>query len=176
MVHEAHLEPSTHNRWRPTYVRNQKNFANRIEHFRKLWAQARTPNQYKAIASNFNKEYNAWIAKVHAENVKRRREESDFFAKITRAKRQGPASEERVLAAYGASLKRKSPTRVSKSAPPERSGKRRNTSSLRKSIAARSLVQRRKNLMAEKKNLEAQRNNLERRIDAIINKLRELPS
>lgn len=170
MVHEIHLEKKMYNKWRPSYVRNQSNFANRIEYFRERWSNTQTPAQRKAVIMNFNKEYSSWLKKVHAEHLKRRREESEFFEKIRQAKRQGPGAEERVISQYN----KKSP-KVSKSAPPPRSGGKRNTTNLRKYMAARNLAQIRKNLMAEKRNLEAKRNNLERQINSIINRIRELP-
>lgn len=165
----------TYNSWRPSYVRNQSNFANRIAHYRKLWRGATTANQRKTVAANFNKEYNAWLKKVHSENVRRRREEAAFFNKIRKAKRQGPEAEEQVLAEYGV-VPNKPSERVSRTAPTPRSGRKRNTFNLRKFMAARNLAQRRENLMTQKRNLEAKRNNLERQINAVINKIRELPA
>lgn len=168
MVHEIHLEKKMYNIWRPSYVRNQSNFANRIKYFRERWSNAQKPKDRQNVIANFNREYSAWLKKVHAEHMKRKREESEFFEKIRQAKRQGPQAEERVLAQYN----KKSPPRVS---PSPRSGKKRNTTNLRKYMAARNLAKIRRNLMAEKRNLEAKRNNLERQITLVINRIRELP-
>ena len=171
MVHEIHLEQKMYNIWRPSYVRNRSNFANRIKYFRERWANAQKPRDRQAVISNFNREYGSWLKKVHSEHMKRKREESEFFEKIRQAKRQGPAAEERVIAQYN----KKSPPRVSKSAPLPRSGGKRNTLNLRKYMAARNLAKMRRNLMTEKRNLEAKRNNLERQITLVINRIRELP-
>ena len=167
MVHELHLGKKMYNTWRPSYVRNQSNFANRIAYYKKLFSNTKTPAQRQAVIVNFDKEYNSWLKKVHDEHMIRKREESKFFEKIRQAKRQGPAAEQRVLAQYN-----KTTTR---SAPSPRSGKKRNTLNLRKYMAARNLLKMRTNLMTEKRNLEAKRNNLERQINLVINRIRELP-
>lgn len=186
MVHEFYLEAKL-NSWRPEYVRNERNFSNRINHFRQKWKSVRhKPNDNKEkikVITNFNNEYSAWLTKVRKANAERRKKERNFFNKITTAKRQGPNAVERVLAEYNVSPPKRQSTpvvprrssSVAKRSPPKRSGKPRNTGNLRRNIAQRNLTQLRNSLFTELRALEAKRNNLEREINRVVKNIGKLP-
>lgn len=189
MTYEFYLRrPSTNSSWRPAFVRNLTNFANKIENYREKYAKAPEGSAAeRKIVENFNKAYGAWMAKVKNENAKRRASERAFFNNLRTARKSGNAAAvNAVLAKYtngkaspprrtSASPRRATSAPVARSAPPERSGKKRNTSNLRKHLAHSKLSQMKANLMTQKAALERERNNLETKIFAIIRKLGELP-
>jgi len=174
--------------WRPSYIRNDKNFANVIANYRNKYSKVASGSEAgRKIASNFNKAYNAWITKVKNENTNRRAKESAFFTNLRAARKSGNAAAvAAVLAKYGnggkspvksvAAAARQRPTPVARSASPKRSGKRRNTGNLRMMMARRNLHQLKTSLMAQKAALESERNKLENQIFSIIRKLGELPN
>jgi hypothetical protein len=185
-MYEYYLK-RTNETWRPSYVRNQKNFANVIAKARAEYAKApkNSANERKIVA-NFNKAYSAWVEKVKNENERRRAKESTFFANIRAAKKSGNAAAvNAVLARYAnaggssarslaAAARQRVP--VARKPSPSRSGKQRNSVNFRKAMAQRNLHQLKRNLMTEKAALEYERNKLETRIFTIIRKLGELPN
>jgi hypothetical protein len=172
--------------WRPSYIRNYKNFANVIANYRNKYAKVASGSEAgRKIASNFNKAYNAWITKVKNENTNRRAKESAFFANLRAARKSGNAAAvAAVMAKYGNGAKstvksaaaRQRATPVAHSASPKRSGKKRNTGNLRMMMARRNLHQLKTSLMAQKAALESERNKLETQIFTIIRKLGKLPN
>ncbi|BAT22533.1 hypothetical protein [Yellowstone lake phycodnavirus 3] len=184
MTYEFHLRRANSS-WRPSFVRNTKNFANVIANYRSKYAKAPAGSaEERQIVSQFNAAYNAWMAKVKNENTKRRTQEASFFTNLRAARKSGnSAAVGAVLAKY--SNARKSPSRtvaavqrrspIARSPAPKRTGKKRNTSSLRKMIAHRNLSRTKADLMARKAALESERNKLENKIFTIIRKLGELP-
>jgi hypothetical protein len=180
---------SNNNKWRPKYVRDVKNFANKVNAARAEWRKAwNKPNLRRAIAKNFSKNYSAWLTKVKTINAQEKKQISNFYKEITEAKRSGnKAALNAVLAKYNVpkgSFGRASPPRtasprrsasVARSPVPARSGKRRNTTNLRMNMARRNLAAAKNSLFRMKAELEAKRNNLERQISNIIYKIRELP-
>jgi hypothetical protein len=184
-MYEYYLK-RTNETWRPSYVRNQKNFANVIAKARAEYAKApkNSANERKIVA-NFNKAYSAWVEKVKNENAKRRAAELSLFRNLRAAKKSGNAAAiNAVLARYAnggnspakrvaAAARQRAP--VARSASPKRSGKRRNSTNLRKAMADRNLAMLKAPLLAEKALLENQRNALERRIFEIIRTLGQLP-
>ena len=186
MTYEFFLRaPATNFSWRPSFVRNNKNFTNTIKNYREKFAKAPEGSaNERQIVANFNKAYSAWIAKVKNENSKRRAKEGEFFKNLSAARKTGnTAAVNAVMAKYSASPARRaspSPRRagsasVARSPSPKRSGKKRNTSNLRKMLAHNKLSQTKANLMAQKSALESERNKLEAKIFALIRKLGELP-
>jgi len=174
--------------WRPSYIRNYKNFTNVITNYRNKYAKAASGSDAEhRIVSNFNKAYNAWITKVKNENTKRRTKESAFFANLRAARKSGNAAAvAAVMAKYGnggkspvksvATAARQRTTPVARSASPKRSGKKRDTGNLRMMMVRRNLHQLKTSLMAQKAALESERNKLETQIFTIIRKLGKLPN
>lgn len=189
MTYEFFLRgPDTNFSWRPSFVRNNKNFTNTIKNYREKFAKAPEGSaNERQIVANFNKAYSAWIAKVKNENAKRRAKESEFFKNLSAARKSGNAAAiNAVMAKYSngkaspprrasVSPRRAGSASVARSASPKRSGKKRNISNLRKQMAHIKLSETKANLMAQKAALERQRNNLETKIFALIRKLGELP-
>jgi hypothetical protein len=187
MAYEYYLKRNNTS-WRPSYVRNQKDFANVIENYRsKYFKAARGSEAKRMIVANFNKAYNSWIVKVKNENTKRRAKESAFFANLRAAKKSGNAAAiNAVLTRYAnggnspvrsvaAAAARQRPS-VARLTSPKRSGKKRNTGNLRKAMANRNLNMLKSNLMAQKAALEYERNKLETQIFTLIRKIGELPT
>jgi hypothetical protein len=180
---------SNNSKWRPKYVRDPKNFANKVNAARAEWRQAwNKPNLRRSIATSFSKNYSAWLAKVKAINAQEKKLTNSFLKELTEAKRSGNKG------ALNAVLKKYNvPRGVSRQASPPRAatprrsasvarsptsaptGKRRNTTKLRMVMAHRNLAAARNSLFKMKAELEAKRNNLERQISNIIYKIRELP-
>jgi hypothetical protein len=189
MTYEFYLRrPTTNFSWRPSFVRNTANFTNTIKNYREKFAKAPEGSaNERQIVANFNKAYSAWIIKVKNENAKRRAKEGEFFKNLSAAKKSGNAAAvNAVMAKYSngnaspprrssVSPRRAAPASVARAAAPKRSGKKRNTSNMRKMLAHNKLSQTKANLMAQKTALERERNNLETKIFAIIRKLGELP-
>ena len=182
MTYEFYLRrPSTNFSWRPSFVRNMKNFTNTIQNYRQKYAKAPEGSaEERKVVANFNKAYSEWVAKVKNENAKRRSSEKAFFNNLRAAKKTGNvAAINSVVSKY--STGKASPARRGSASPARRpttvarSGKKRNTSNLRKMMAQRNLSRTKSNLMAQKAALEKERNNLETKIFAIIRKLGELP-
>lgn len=180
MVHEQYLKNASIE-WRPSYVRNQRSFADRIAHYRRAWSATRKGSaERNAVVRNFNREYNAWISRVHNENRQRRRSETEFLAEIRRARRQGPAAEAAVLATFNtanaARRQAAKPMPRARKPAPRRSGAPRNTGNLRRQMARQTLTRSRTNLGARKANLVRRRNALERNIENLVNQLRQDPN
>lgn len=157
--------------WRPAYVRDEKNFLNKITSYRAKWHRASRANQ-PGIEANFKRNYNRWLAKVKAANTESRKKNQELFNQIRQAKKAGNnATVARLLKSPNKSPNT-SPRRLS---PPARSGGKRDTKSLVKTIASRRLTETKRNLRAQLNALEAQRNNIERKINAVRREFRSLP-
>lgn len=184
MTYEFYLRRSN-SAWRPSFVRNDKNFANVIANYRNKYAKAPAGSaEERQIVNKFNKAYGAWVAKVKNENTKRRAQEAAFFTNLRAARKSGNAAAVSAVIAKYSNVRKypagsvAAPQRrslVARSASPKRSGKKRNTSSLRKMIAHRNLSRTKANLMAQKAALESERDKLENKIFVLIRKLGELP-
>jgi hypothetical protein len=184
MTHEIFLKKPYTFIWKPKYVRNAGNFSNVLAGYRSRYAAAsRGSAEERKIVSNFNRNYTAWLQKSKEGNNKARKQLGSFRNNLIAARRSGnEAAVQNVLKKYNVSagsVRKASPARrtpVSRSASPQRSGKKRNTSNLRKAMANRNLSQIKANLMAQKAVLESERNKLETQIFAIIRKIGELPN
>ena len=185
MTHEAFLKKPYTLYWKPKYVRNAGNFTNVLAGYRERYAAANSGSAVeRRIVANFNRNYTAWIQKAKEENNKARKKLGSFRNNLIAARRSGnEAAIQAVMQKYNVSagsgsVRKASPARrtsVSRSAPPQRSGKQRNTGNLRKMMARRNLSLIKANLMAQKAVLERERNNLETKIFALIRKIGELP-
>ena len=161
--------------WRPQYVRNRSNFLNKITSYRSRWRSASTANR-PGIESNFTRNYKAWLAKVKKANTERRKANQELFEKIRQAKKAGNSAALARLLEKTPSPPKKVSSAPARLSAPARSGEKRNSHSLLKSIHAKRLRKAKQNLRSKIDALEAQRNNLERQINALRREIRSLPA
>jgi hypothetical protein len=163
----SHFLNKTNSSWRPEYVRNQTNFANKITAYRSNWKAATTKAIRNSIESNFKRNYTTWLTRVKKENVARRRNEQKLLNSLRTVKNKSSVS--KLLKQYNNSHS------APAYAPPSPRAKGKKPQSLMKSMHAARLVKMKSNLKEKIRNLEARRNNLERQISLVVNELRSLP-
>lgn len=148
MVHEQFLN-RTNNSWKPAYAFRNTSFNSVIEEYRKKYKLNKSPS----LVANFNSKYTTWLLGQKALENARKREFQRLISSLRTPK-----------------------IPIARQPSPRRSGKPRNTGSLRRQVLTASIRARREELQRQRAALERQRNRLEALITETIKQLRSLPA